>query len=165
MVIFFPIMTFPNLNRGIKIMKRRKSKKTTNTALVLEVRSEGAYSPLFVRTENKLFSSDYREAVERVTAHIDKSQYRCLIDFILIEFFPCRRKNLLRFYEGKGESFRDHPWMTPLWLEFCDRFISDIALTTILHFDRCSWGSIVDYLDSINELPLFSLGKRKTRGR
>ena len=65
----------------------------------------------------------------------------------------------------KGESFRDHPWMTPIWLEFCDRFISDIALTTILHFDKCSWGSIVDYLDSINELPIFSLGTRKTRGR
>ena len=95
MVIFFQIMAFPNLDGGIKIMKKRKSKKTANTALVLEIRSEGAYSPLFVRTENKLFSSDYREAVERVTAHIDKSQYRCLIDFILIELFSCWRKNLL----------------------------------------------------------------------
>ena len=121
-------------------------------------RRKGSCVPPLVRTDSKLSrGTETRKIIDRLTKHIDKARYKNITDFVFVEFFPGWKKYCLDFYRGKGPHLKRHPGMTPIRLEFYDRFIAEVALEAIQHFSRCSWEELLEFVDTISNLPVFAL--------
>ena len=131
---------------------------STTQSCKLEVRSEDSYLAILVRTEKRLqVGSTHRKIINRLTKHIDKSKYRCFLDFLFLEFFPFWKGPCFKFYEGNGPSLLDHPKITPIHLEFYDQFISGVALESAVHFSQYPWSDILEFVDALSEQVIFSL--------
>ncbi|MCY4644164.1 MAG: hypothetical protein OXB88_06050, partial [Bacteriovoracales bacterium] len=88
-------------SRSLK--KKRKSIKRTR------LHTPESYLPSFMRLKEKLKIPKYRRAILALTRHRDKSKYRCLLDFLFVEFFPSWKKECFRFYAGTAPPLKGHP--------------------------------------------------------
>lgn len=95
---------------------------------------------VFPKTETKLDSLEYQEALGHAVRSIDASKYQSVMDLLLCLSFPYFKPSAMAFYRGKGPPLRE---MVPdSLLEAYDTVLSDTVLENRSTNSRLGWYSI-----------------------